>query len=326
MIQAAIVGLGWWGQTLVKSVRENSDKITFTKGCVRRPDQYGDVAKDLDLELAPSYEGLLDDPSIDAVVLATPHTLHLSQIEAAAAAGKHVFCEKPLALTGLDTQQAVTAAQNAKVVLAAGHNRRFHPAFAKMRQMVADGALGDVLHVEGNMSGPGIWLYQPDSWRQSTEETPAGGLAGMGLHMIDGMISMFGRVERLVAQTSKVHRKEGLDIMTSVLMTMENGMHAYVGTSLATAWCFDYRVFGENGWAEIRNNPIDEFTFRPREGDIETTKFGPDETVHAELEAFADAIDGKADYPVPVDEVVHGVAVFEAVIKSAQTNQWVEIK
>jgi len=326
MIQAAIVGLGWWGQTLVKSVQGKTDKITFTKGCVRRPDQYGDVAKQLGLELSASYEDLLADPSIEAVVLATPHTLHLSQIEAAAEAGKQIFCEKPLALTGVDAQKAATAAQKAVVILAAGHNRRFHPAFAKMRQMVTDGAFGDVLHVECNMSGPGIWLYQPDSWRQSSEETPAGGLAGMGLHMIDGIISMFGRIERLVAQSSRVHRNEGLDIMTSVLMTMENGMHAYVATALATSWCFDFRVFGEDGWAEMRNNPVDEFTFRPRDGEIETTKFGPDKTVQAELEAFADAIGGKADYPVPVDEVVHGVAVFEAVIESAKTNQWVEIK
>lgn len=326
MINAAIVGLGWWGQMLTKSVKQDSDKIKFTKGSVRRVDHYGDVAKELGIELAATYEDVLADPAIDAVVLATPHSLHLSQIEAAAAAGKHIFCEKPLALNKADVDKAAAAAKQANVILAAGHNRRFHPAFIKMRQMVADGAFGDVLHVEANMSGPGIWLYQPDSWRQSAEETPAGGLAGMGLHMIDGLISMFGRVERLVAQTSRVHRKDGLDIMTSVLMTMENGMHVYIGTALATAWCFDFRVFGENGWAEIRNNPIDELTFRPREGDIETTKFGPDESVRAELIAFADAIDGTAVYPVPIDEVIHGIAVFEAVLESANSNQWVQVK
>lgn len=325
MINAAIIGLGWWGQTLVGAVQGTSEKIKFTKAVVRHPDQYTDVAEKFGLDLSASYEDVLGDPDIDAVVLATPHSVHLEQIKAAAAADKQIFCEKPVTLTKSDAEEAAAAAAKAGVLLAAGHNRRFHPALAQLSGMLADGTIGPVMHVECNMSGPAIWMYQADSWRQNPAETPAGGLAGMGVHLIDAVIALFGRVDRLVAQTSKVHRTDNLDVMTSILMTLENGIHATIATSLATAWCFDFRVYGENGWAELRGNPIAELNFHPRDGNVETTKFEGDGTVTAELEAFADAINKTADYPVTVDQMVHSVAVFEAVLNSAKSDQWVQV-
>src|SRR5436190_21677742 len=99
MINAAIVGLGWWGKTLVEAVQADSPDLHFVAGTTRtRTPEVEAFAAAQQLRLAPDYEALLADPTVEAVVLATPHSLHGAQVVAAAAAGKHIFCEKPFAL------------------------------------------------------------------------------------------------------------------------------------------------------------------------------------------------------------------------------------
>src|SRR5262245_65818211 len=147
MINAAIVGLGWWGKTLVES-GETSAAIRFVAGATRTvsPDTEA-FAKDKQLGLAASYEALLADPAIDAVALATPHSMHAAQVIAAAAAKKHVFCEKPFTLTKREAEDAVAAVRKAGVTLGLGYNRRFHPEMTKLRERIRSGELGTVLHV-----------------------------------------------------------------------------------------------------------------------------------------------------------------------------------
>src|SRR5215813_11299811 len=121
MINAAIVGLGWWGRTLVESV-QGSDFIRFVAGATRTVSPevkaFADTHK---LRLAENYEALLKDSNIHAVVLCTPHSMHTRQVIAAALAGKHVFCEKPFALMKSDAEAAVEATRKAGVVLGLGY-------------------------------------------------------------------------------------------------------------------------------------------------------------------------------------------------------------
>ena len=93
MLNAAIVGLGWWGKTLVEAVQGQSDEIRFIAGATRtQTPEVGEFAGIHEFDLRENYDDLLGDPGIEAVVLATPHSMHVPQIIAAAAAGKHVFC------------------------------------------------------------------------------------------------------------------------------------------------------------------------------------------------------------------------------------------
>jgi predicted dehydrogenase len=116
----AVVGLGWWGRTIVPLLK-GSDKLKVVCGV--------DVqAAALDgVRTLTSLEEALRDPEVQAVVLCTPHTLHTEQIIAAASAKKHVFCEKPLSLTRADVLRAVKACNDNEVVLAVGHEKRFEP-------------------------------------------------------------------------------------------------------------------------------------------------------------------------------------------------------
>ena len=129
MIRAAMVGLGWWGRTLVESVQGTSDVIRFVAGATRTvsPEVHG-VRRGAEADVWPTASRRCwRTPNVDAVVLATPHSLHSAQVIAAAQAGKHVFCEKPFALTKADADAAVAATKKAGVTLGLGYNRRFHP-------------------------------------------------------------------------------------------------------------------------------------------------------------------------------------------------------
>jgi hypothetical protein len=159
-----MIGLGWWGKELVRSARD-SKLMRFTRGVTLEPDTVRDFAKEMSLSIGTSYEDVLADKSIDAVVLATPHTKHRQQVEAAAAAAKHVFCEKPFALTVEDAKAAIAACRKAGVALGVGHNRRLWPSIAKLKELVSSPEFGTVMFAEGNYSH-GILANTPlDNWR-----------------------------------------------------------------------------------------------------------------------------------------------------------------
>ena len=115
---------------------------------------------------------MLHHAGVDAVVLATPHSMHATQVMAAAAAGKHVYCEKPFTLTKREAEDAVAAVRKAGVTLAVGYNRRFHPEMIKLRDMIRGGELGTILHVEATMTFPNALFINPAHWRADKSETP----------------------------------------------------------------------------------------------------------------------------------------------------------
>jgi predicted dehydrogenase len=323
MIRAASVGLGWWGKTLANSIQD-SDKINVVMATTRTLNNIEDYCKEINAEIASSYDEIVNSDKVDAVILATPHSKHLEQIVQAVNNGKHVFVEKPITLTAADAKIAYDEAKKNDKVLAVGFNRRFHPNFIKIVEMIKNNELGKVLHIEGTINAPGLWMYAPESWRSSAAETPAGGMTGMGIHIIDQMIASNGNISSAYAQTAKVIKMGDLDEITSVLFKFENGSTGYLGTSIASSIFYNFRVIAENGTIEIIERDLSVMKYTPREGDITTTTESANMCKN-ELEAFADAINGIAPYPVTADEGIHGAAVFEAVINSAEKETLVKI-
>src|SRR5262245_60625003 len=150
VIKTGIVGLGWWGRTIAATLAE-SRHIRLVAAADVHPDA-AKIAGSHDLTFTTDVGQLLASPQIDAVILCTPHTLHCDQIVRAAAAGKHVFCEKPLALTRADAVRAIEACNTARVVLAIGHERRFEPPAVDLRRHIEAGELGTLLQIEANFS------------------------------------------------------------------------------------------------------------------------------------------------------------------------------
>src|ERR1700755_1477227 len=200
-VRAAIVGMGRWGQRLVLSL-QGSSKIQFVAGVTRRVGRAQEFADGHGIPLTNHYDDVISNPAIDAVVLATPHSLHARQVLAAVAAGKHVLCERPFPLDRASAARCIDAAEAAGVVLAVGMNRRFLPAVRDLMSRAKSGDLGTLLHVEANYSANAIGFYSEGSWRLDPSEVPCGGLTGLGINMIDSMIEMLGPVQSVVAVSS----------------------------------------------------------------------------------------------------------------------------
>ena len=243
-----MIGLGWWGKTLVESVQGVSQDLQFVAAASRtQSDDYKAFAQTHGLTFHQTYEQALADPHVDAVVLATPHSLHSAQVIAAAQAGKHVFCEKPFALTKADAEAAVAATKKAGVTLGLGYNRRFHPEMTKLRHQIRSGELGTVLHVEATMTFPNGLFLKPDAWRADKHETPCGALTPMGVHAIDGMIDLCGPIRQVYCQSFRRVVAVDSDDTTSMLFRMQDGMSGYLGTMTATGPGFSFQVFGSKG-------------------------------------------------------------------------------
>jgi len=318
MLDAAIVGMGRWGRVLVESVQERNDAgIRFVAGSTGTPERARDWAVEKGIRLHGSYAEVLADPAVRAVVLATPHGQHADQVVQTARAGKHVFVEKPFTLAKADAERAVAACREAGVVLALGHNRRFLPAVAEMKRMLAGGALGTVLHVEGQFSGPGALSYKPGMWRADRAESPLGGMGGMGIHMIDMIINLAGRFQEVTVR-SHARVSPTIDDTTAMLGVLESGATVGFATLALAPRLWRVALFGTAGMLELQTH--ERLTFQPVEGEGWTKQFPKTDIEAAELAAFATAVAGGAPYPLPVAEAIHGVAVFEAMIGAAASG------
>lgn len=335
MIRAAVVGLGWWGRTLVRGARA-SGRLEIVAGATGRRAPAEDFAREQGFALRDSFEELLEDPQVQAVILATPHLAHEAQVIAAARAGRHVFCEKPFTLSRDSAERAVAAVREAGVVLGLGHNRRFHPNVGELRRRRREGELGTILHGEGTMTAPNGLFLRPESWRVDPRQSPAGGMAGLGIHMVDGLIDLLGPVEAVAAQSLHRAVPTGAEDTTSVLLRFREGPTGYVSCMTATAPTYRLCLYGTKGAAEVRGRDHDQFTFWPTPDaplgghaapkPAETASAPGFDTVAAELAAFAEAAEGGAPFPIPPEEMVHGVAVYEAIARSAAARgEWVAV-
>ncbi len=312
MIHAAIIGLGRWGRNLVEASRGH-ERLRLVRAI--EPDLEGahGFCAQHRLELTGDLGAVLADAAIDAVLLATPHSLHPAQVIACAAARKHVFCEKPLALRRADAIRMFDACREAGVVLAVGHNRRFWPSMRALRDVVASGELGTILHVEGHNSNENSQAITA-GWRLSPEESPGGGLTGAGLHVLDAFVSMLGPVRQVYAQLRQ--REPGPPPLDTAMMTLDfvSGVTGTLATVRATPLYWRVHVFGTGGSAEV----LDERTMilRKSGGEPLRTTYPAIDVLRSELDAFADAIENKVPFPVPEAEVLSTLSAFEAALQS----------
>jgi predicted dehydrogenase len=332
MIRAAIVGLGWWGRTIQRELAA-SNVMRVVLG-VDLSAQARAAAAAEGLATTASFDEALARSDIEAVILCSPHKHHAAQIVAAAKAGKHVFCEKPFALTQADAEAAVAATQAAKVTLGLGYNRRFHPEMTKLRDQVRSGALGTILHVEATMTFPNGLFLKPDAWRAAKDETPCGALTPMGVHAIDGMIDLCGPIRQVYCQSFRRVVPVDSDDTTSMLFRMQDGMSGYLGTMTATGPGFSFQVFGSAGSVRLegmthvagasseerRTRLFGTCKFQPIKGPAEVWEAARLDVTRACLEAFAQAATGGAPFPIPLDQMIHGAAVTEAVVRSAASG------
>jgi predicted dehydrogenase len=324
MIRAAIVGLGWWGKHMVRRMKD-SDALRIVTAIETNP-AHESFATEHGLSFTTEFAGPLRNPEIDAIILCTPHSMHTEQVLAVAAAHKHVFCEKPLALKRSDAERSVRACREAGVVLGIGHERRFERAIVELRRLIRAGALGTIMHAEGHFSHDKLANVPEGDWRASPKDAPAAGMTAMGIHLTDLLVELLGPIaEVFAATTSRVAFKQTGDVI-SVHLRFASGATGYINAILVTPLYIKFVVFGSKAWVEVRNHTHPDtpgpttLTVYYADGRAENRDYEWADTVKANLESFAWAIEGKSPYVFTDEQKVANIAALEAICRSAATN------
>ncbi|HZP70868.1 MAG TPA: Gfo/Idh/MocA family oxidoreductase [Pseudolabrys sp.] len=313
MIDAAVIGLGRWGKNIVEAVQGKSRRLRIIRGVSKEPESVRDFAAAKGFELSTDFEDAVADPRVQAVFLATPHSLHVGQIEAVAAAGKPVWCEKPLALTLHDAMRAVAAVKKAGVPFALGNNKRCFPCMRELKRLVADGVLGEILHIEGNFSNEHSTRVT-GGWRDDPRESPGGGMTGAGLHVLDAFVNLAGPVASVDARVYAQKAPPDPRDVAAALLRFENGATGVLATVRAAPIFWRIHVFGTNGSAEARDETS--LTLAMIGGQPQTKVLPPEDSLGVLLEAFGETIETGKPFPVPIDEMLDVVGAFEATIRS----------
>jgi predicted dehydrogenase len=268
---------------------------------------------------------VLANPKIDAIIIATPNSLHEPMVLRALGAGKQVFCEKPLALSVESAKRMLDACAKAGVVLGIGHERRFEPPIIRAMEMIHSGELGRPLQMEANFSQDKFLNLPPETWRLSAAEAPAGPMTATGIHLLDLSVGVFGPAETVYASVKQLGSSLVNGDTLAILATYKSGGHALISAILATPFVGRFAVYCSQGWVEVRDKSHPEastgwvLTSCKRGEEVQTVNYPPHPAVLSNLEAFADAAQGRKPYPVPQSQMIANICALEAVVRSTRS-------
>jgi len=319
----ALVGMGWWGQKMLNVLQAAPQDIRVVRAVEPNIETVRELCASRGIALSADYADALSDPDVEAVVLATPHSLHTAQIAAAVAAGKHIFSEKPLALTRVEAEKSVALCRDAGLVLGMGHERRWEPPIADMLAKADAGTLGRIHQIESNFSHDKFLTLDRDNWRLKADQAPAGGMTATGIHLLDLSVRLLGPADSVLCICEQLSSDLPQGDTVAAYIKFRGGGTSYVSASLANPFMSRFTVYGSKGWIDIRDKAHVEapdgwiVTSAMAGGPIETVEIAPAEPVKDNLVSFARAVRGSETYPVTADHLVNNISLLEAVFKSA---------
>ncbi|MDB5658187.1 MAG: gfo/Idh/MocA family oxidoreductase [Cypionkella sp.] len=323
----ALIGMGWWGKKMLAVLAGAPGDIRVVRAVEPNVESVRDLCAEKGIPLSAAYADALRDPAVEAVVLATPHSLHGAQIEAAVAAGKHVFCEKPLALTKAGAEKAVGLCRDAGLVLGMGHERRWEPPISDMLAKADAGVLGRLHQIEANFSHDKFLSLDRDNWRLKADQAPAGGMTATGIHLLDLSVRLMGAAESVLCICEQLSSDLPNGDTVAAFVKFRGGGTSYVSASLANPFISRFAVYGSKGWIDIRDKAHVEspdgwiVTSAMAGGPITTVEIPPAEPVKDNLVCFARAVRGTESYPITAAHLVDNIALLEAVFASALSGK-----
>ena len=322
MIRAAVVGLGWWGKQII-SYLHTSQYIKVTHGVDLQVDQYLEFTKLNDLIAVKELDDVLSLPEVDAVILVTPHRFHEEQALKIIASGKQLFCEKPLALSSAGAKKIIDACISKNLILGIGHERRFETGLEELSKAVASGALGQILHLDANVSHNLFAKMDASNWRVQAEHAPAGAMTALGVHLTDFFISLMGCPSTVRAKTAKVLANAVANDQVFVQLDFPSGATASITCLSTTPYHGRITIFGSLGWMEVKENGnVDwglpsELTITNSEAKRTYKTFPATNVVLKNFDSWAKAIKGKESYRYTNKEILNNIQVLEAIVTSS---------
>ena len=324
-MRAAVIGLGWWGKQIITYLK-NSEKIQVTHGVDLNIEHLESFASEHHLTLVKDMAEVLANPQIDAIILATPHSMHEEQALKIIASGKQLFCEKPLTLTSLGAKKIIDACKDAGIVLGIGHERRFEPGLEEVLRMVKAGELGQILHIEANVSHNLFAKMDASNWRVQDQDAPAGAMTALGIHLTDFFISLLGCPTKVRAKTGRVLKGAVGKDQVLVQLDFQEGVTGSITCLSSTPFHGRITVFGSLGWVEVKENgnvdwglPTD-MTISNSEAKRSHKTFSASNVVLKNFESWADAISGKATYRYTPEQILNNIRVLEAIVNSSNNG------
>ena len=244
-VRAALIGVGGYGSVLLRASRD-VEGFDIVRAYYYKPERLKEVEARLGLPTTADFDEILQDRTIDALVIATPNDLHLPQARAGLESGKAVFVDKPITNRVDEALELIRTERETGGLLMIGHNFRRMPALRACERAIRDGAIGQVVSVEGNFSRDGAYEVTTTSWRRA-ERCPTGPLIQLGIHLIDVMIHYCGRPLEVAGFLEKIY-EPGLNVdNTAALIRFEDKRLGTIQSNYLGPFRAQLTVYGTEG-------------------------------------------------------------------------------
>jgi predicted dehydrogenase len=317
--------MGWWSDVLADAI-VRSGRMKIASCYSRSRDKREAFARKYACTAAASYEEILGDRRIEAIINTTPNSAHLETTYAAAAAGKHVFLDKPIANT-IDDARAITAVcRQAKVVLALGYQRRRESHFRWVKEKIQAGVFGKLVNAEANISRDRLGKIDLNSWRYTAEGMPGGVMLQIGIHYTDVLEYLIGPVKAVSGRFVRLVLPGDNPDVASLVLEHENGALSTLNASYASASeYYLMNIYGKEASAYYDMHNGLRWLKRGSEKSAPVAMQKNDPIVE-ELEEFANAVRGDGEPEMDGERSTRSLAVLLAGIKSAREGRRVEIE
>ena len=324
-LRVASIGMGWWSDVLADAM-VRSGRLAIAACYSRSEEKRAKFAAKYGCRAVRTYEEVLDDPAIEAIVNTTPNSAHLETTRAAAAAGKHVFLDKPIANTVADARALTKACRDAGVVLALGYQRRRESHFRWVRGRIDAGEFGRLVNAESNISRDRLGKIDLSSWRYTAEGMPGGVLLQIGIHYTDVLEYLVGPIRAVSAQSARLVLPGDNPDVASVVLEHENGALSTLNASYASASeNYVMNVYGKEASAyyDLQQGLRHLKRGESRAAAVDCVKNDP---LVEQLEEFAAAVRGEGEPEMDGERATTSLAVILAGIRSAREGRRVEVK
>jgi predicted dehydrogenase len=323
-LRVASLGMGWWSDVLADAINR-SGKLTITACYSRSEEKRAAFAAKYGCRAVPSYEAILADKDIEAVINTTPNGVHLETTRAAADAGKHVFLDKPIANTVSDGRRITEICRKAGVVLALGYQRRRESQFRWIKRQIDEGLFGKLVNAEANISRDRLGKIDLGSWRYQAAGMPGGVMLQIGIHYTDVLEYLMGPVKAVSGQFARLVLPGDNPDVASLVLEHENGALSTLNASYASA--SEYYLMNIYGKEATAYYDMFEGLRMLKRGEEKPVKvaFANKDTIAEELEEFANAVRSGAAPEIGGEYATTSLAVIRAGILSAREGRHVEI-
>jgi len=323
-LRVASIGIGWWSGALADAI-QRSGKLKIVACYTRSDEKRQAFAAKYKCRPATSYEAILAEPEVEAIINTTPNDLHLETTRAAALAGKHVFLDKPIANTVSDGRAITATCSAAGVVLALGYQRRRESHFRWVRKQIDGGLFGKLVNAEANISRYRLGKFDLSSWRYQAERMPGGVMLQIGIHYSDVLEYLMGPAKAVDARLAQLVLPGDNPDVASLIIEHENAALSTLNASYASASeYYLMNIYGTDATAYYDTHNglrvLERGTNRPVAVPCVTN-----DTLVEELEEFVAAVRGNGGPEIGGGPATASLAVVRAGIRSAYEGRRVEI-